>query len=292
MIEVLASGPGVFVQDGGRLGYAALGVPRSGAFDRGAWRAANRIVGNPPGAAALEVTLGGFSFRAAAACTVAVTGALCPGAPWGTAISLRAGERLRLGTPNTGVRSYVAVRGGIDVAPVLGSRSTDTLGGLGPAPVRPGDLLAVGPQPATPVPGVDAVPAGRQQPLRLLPGPRADWLEPNGITLLCSTDWRVRADSDRIGVRLAGPALRRRRHDELPSEPTLPGAVQVPADGRPIVFGPDAPVTGGYPVVAVLADADLDELAQLRPGETVRFRPAPGAVPATSARPRQRPPGS
>jgi biotin-dependent carboxylase-like uncharacterized protein len=292
MIEVLASRPGVFVQDGGRFGYAALGVPRSGAFDRAAWRAANRVVGNPAGAAALEVTLGGFAFRATVACTVAVTGAACPGAAWGTAVSLRAGERLALGTPSTGVRSYVAVRGGIDVAPVLGSRSTDTLGGIGPAPVRTGDRLAVGPQPATPVTGVEAVPVGRHQPLRLLPGPRADWVEPAAIALLGSTEWRVRADSDRIGVRLDGPALRRRRHDELPSEPTLPGAVQVPADGRPILFGPDAPVTGGYPVVAVLADADLDQMAQLRPGDTVRFRPAPGAISTTSARPPQPRPGS
>jgi biotin-dependent carboxylase-like uncharacterized protein len=292
MIEVLASGPGVYVQDGGRFGYAALGVPRSGAFDRAAWRAANRIVGNPPGAAAIEVTLGGLSFRAAAACTVAVTGAACPGAAWGTAISLRAGERLGLGTPSTGVRSYVAVRGGIDVAPVLGSRSTDTLSGLGPPPVRTGDRLPVGAQPPTPVAGVDAIPADRREPLRLLPGPRADWLEPEALALLTANEWRTGPDSDRIGIRLDGPFLRRRRRDELPSEPTLPGAVQVPTDGRPIVFGPDAPVTGGYPVVAVVADADFDALAQLRPGDTVRFRSAPGAAPATPARPPRRRPGS
>lgn len=292
MIEILASGPAAYVQDGGRFGYAALGVPRSGAFDRAAWRAANRVVGNPPGAAVLEVTLGGLSIRATAACTVAVTGAPCPGAACGTAITLAAGDRLRLGRPSTGARSYVAVRGGIDVPPVLGSRSTDTLGGLGPAPVRPGDRIPVGPQPVTPVSGADAVPGGRLDRLRLLPGPRADWLEPDSVARLTTTEWRVRADSDRIGVRLDGPALRRRRQDELPSEPTLPGAVQLPADGRPIVFGPDAPVTGGYPVVAVVADADLDALAQLRPGDTVWFSSAPGAAPATRARPPRRQPGS
>ncbi|MDT4997479.1 MAG: hypothetical protein QOD45_1547 [Pseudonocardiales bacterium] len=292
MIDVLASGQGVYVQDGGRVGYAALGVPRSGAFDRAAWRTANRIVGNPPWAAALEVTLGRLSIQAEAACTVAVTGAPCPGVAWGTPISLRAGERLQLGTPTAGVRSYLAVRGGIDVPPVLGSRSTDTLGGLGPPPVRTGDRLPVGRQPANQVAGVDAVPADGQAPVRVLPGPRADWLEPHAMALLTTIEWRVRADSDRIGVRLDGPALRRRRHDELPSEPTLPGAIQVPADGRPIVFGPDAPVTGGYPVVAIVADADLDALAQVRPGDTVRFSSAPGAAPATQARPPRRRPGS
>lgn len=270
MIEVLDPGPFATVQDCGRAGLAALGVPRSGAFDRAALRAANRLVGNPPDAAAIEVTFGGLTVRCSAAATLALTGAPCPGFASGTAVSLAAGTTIRLGTPPLGVRSYLAVRGGIAADPVLGSRSTDTLSGLGPAPLRRGDLLPIG----TSVPGPvsDAlVPPPARRPLRVVLGPRDDWFTPAAAAALTATVWQVRPDSNRIGIRLDGPPLDRAGHGELASEPALPGALQVPPDGRPILFGPDAPVTGGYPVIAVVTDADLDLAAQLRPGDGVRF---------------------
>jgi len=273
MIEILETGPLATVQDLGRPGYAALGVPRSGAFDRAALQLANRLVGNPDDAAAVEVTLGGLHLLLRDAATVALTGAACPGAPdRDVAVSLPAGARIRLGTPATGLRSYLAVRGGIAVAPVLGSRSTDTLSGLGPAPLRPGQLLPVGAA-AGVVSGASGLPrpAG---PLTVRFGPRDDWFTPSARRLLLDAEWTVRSESDRVGLRLAGPPLERVRPGELPSEPTLPGAVQVPPDGRPIVFGPDAPVTGGYPVLAVVTD--LDAAAQLRPGDRVRFRSGSG----------------
>jgi biotin-dependent carboxylase-like uncharacterized protein len=272
MIEIVDPGPFATVQDLGRSGWAALGVPRSGAFDRGAAQLANRLVGNEAPAAVLEATFGGLAVRALDAATFALTGAVCPGADFGVAFTAGAGVTFRLGTPPSGLRSYLAVRGGVAVEPVLGSRSTDLLGGLGPAPLRAGDRLPVGPEPAAPPSGA-AAPSGRPaRPLRVWPGPRADWFASNALDALTGSIWTVRAESDRVGVRLDGPPLRRVRDGELPSEPTLPGAVQVPADGRPILFGPDAPVTGGYPVLAVVADADLDAAAQLRPGDSVRFR--------------------
>lgn len=273
MIEVVATGPLATVQDRGRRGWAALGVPRSGAFDRSSAALANRLVGNAVEAAVIEATLGGLVVRALDAVTVACTGAVCPGPAWGVAATLPAGRVLRLGTPAGGLRSYLAVRGGVDVGAALGSRSTDRLSGLGPAPLRPGDRLPVGPQPTAPPSGAIAAPIPSGRVLDVLAGPRADWFADGALDHLAGQVWTVRGESDRIGVRLDGPALTRARHEELPSEPTLPGAVQVPADGRPIVFGPDAPVTGGYPVVAVLTDAALDLAAQCRPGDAVRFRP-------------------
>ena len=181
---------------------------------------------------------------------------------------------LELAVPPRGLRSYLAMRGGIDVPAVLGSRSTDTLSGLGPAPLRAGDRLAVGSL-AGEEPFVDiaAVGAPAERPvLRVLPGPRRDWLAPEAWAELGRAEWTVSTDSDRVGVRLAGPRLARARDDELPSEGLVPGAVQVPPDGAPVLFLADHPVTGGYPVLAVVVTADLGAAAQLRPGDVVRFR--------------------
>ncbi|MEO8889560.1 MAG: biotin-dependent carboxyltransferase family protein [Jatrophihabitantaceae bacterium] len=271
MIEILSPGPLATVQDLGRPGYADVGVARSGAFDRAALRAANRLVGNDPGAAAIEVTLGALVLITHGAATIALTGAACPGLDPGVALSLPAGSVVRLGVPTFGLRSYLAVRGAIAVAPALGSRSTDTLSGIGPQPLRAGDRLTVGAQPSGAVSGL-AFSARRSPPvLRVVLGPRTDWFSTDAADVLVQAEWTVRADSNRIGVRLDGPVLERVRTDELASEPTLPGALQVPPDGRPILLGPDAPVTGGYPVIAVVRDADLDAAAQVRPGDRVRF---------------------
>ncbi|WP_375489443.1 biotin-dependent carboxyltransferase family protein [uncultured Jatrophihabitans sp.] len=269
MIEIVEPGPSATVQDLGRIGRAAVGVPRSGGFDRAALRAANRLVGNPDNAAVVECTFGGLRLRVERAVTVALTGAACAGAPdWGRAVTLPAGAEVSLGTPAVGLRSYLAVRGGLDVDPILGSRSTDTLSGLGPPALRPGSRLAVGTARGNPADGTWVAPAGVDAH-RVVLGPRADWFTPAAAARLLEARWTVRDRSDRVGVRLDGPRLERAVDGELPSEPTVPGALQVPPDGRPIVFGPDAPVTGGYPVIAVLRD--LDPIAQARPGDTVRF---------------------
>ena len=282
MLTVLASGPLTTVQDRGRPGWASIGVTRSGAADRRAAALANRLVGNDAAAAVLEVTVDGLRVRAGRTLLVAVSGAPAPvtvdgrAAPFDAPLTLRPGQVLGLGNPAVGLRSYLAVRGGIGVPPVLGSRSTDTLSGLGPAPLRPGDVLPVGALAADePVVDVAPVRAPSSRPvLRVLPGPRRDWLAPAAWTALTAEDWTVSPDSDRVGLRLAGPRLDRARTDELPSEGLVPGAVQVPPDGAPVLFLVDHPVTGGYPVLAVVTTDDLPAAAQLRPGDRVRFRAA------------------
>jgi allophanate hydrolase subunit 2 len=177
------------------------------------------------------------------------------------------------GAPVTATRT---VRGGVDVPVVLGSRSTDTLSGLGPPRLTTGASLPVGTL-AADEPFVDVAPVrppSSAPVLRVLPGPRRDWLAPTAWTALTGQEWTVSADSDRVGLRLDGPVLERVRTDELPSEGLVPGALQVPPDGAPVLFIADHPVTGGYPVLAVVATADLPAAAQLRPGDRLRFRPA------------------
>jgi biotin-dependent carboxylase-like uncharacterized protein len=272
MIEILAPGPLATIQDRGRPGYAHLGVGCSGAADREAFDRANRLVGNDPAAAAIEVTLGGLAIRLPSPATVALTGAECPGAPgWNVAVTLPAGGHFALGVPRTGLRSYLAIRGGIAVPAVLGSRSTDTLGGLGPAALRAGDRVPTGSAITGRVSGDVAAAPGRRPRLRVIVGPRADWFKRKALTALTNAVWTVRPESSRAGVRLAGPPLKRKVTTELPSEPTVPGALQVPPDGLPILLGPDAPVTGGYPVIAVVHSHDLGDAGQLRPGDEVRF---------------------
>ncbi|MFD9536421.1 biotin-dependent carboxyltransferase family protein [Streptomyces sp. NPDC060010] len=279
---VVRAGALTTVQDLGRPGYAHLGVPRSGALDVGAHTLANRLLGNAPGAATLETTLDGVALRASGPVTVAVTGAPCAvrvsGRPvaWGAPVALRAGAELEVGAAESGLRGYVAVRGGFAVPPVLGSRATDLLSGLGPPVLSAGVLLPVGPPGRDPVRGVDAL--GVPGPptelvLPLVPGPRADWFEAESVARLLRAPYRVSAMSNRIGLRTeGGPALVRRRVGELPSEGMVLGAVQVPPDGLPVVFLADHPVTGGYPVVGVVpAGPALDAAAQARPGVTVRF---------------------
>jgi biotin-dependent carboxylase-like uncharacterized protein len=279
VLLVHAVGGPCLVQDAGRPGHAAIGVGVSGAADRASYALANRLVGNAPGAAALEVTLGGLEVEATGLAWVCVTGAPVPmtvdgrAEPTGAVLALRAGQRLHLGLPPSGLRSYLAVRGGLDVPSLLGSRARDTLAGLGPEPVRAGDRLSVGHEGLGEM-LVDAVPPmtyDDRATLRVVPGPRADWVA--DADRLVARAWRVGADSDRVGLRLEGtPFTAARGRGELPSEGALRGAIQVPPGGGPVVFGPDHPVTGGYPVVGVVVDADTDRLAQLRPGEELRFR--------------------
>lgn len=287
MIDVVATGPLATVQDLGRPGLGDIGVGVSGAADRGSLRLANRLVGNQEGAAAIEVTLGGLVLRPRRELTVAVTGAACPvtvaghGAAVNAVLTVPAGAELRLGTPDRGLRNYVAVRGGLDVEPVLGSRSTDVLAGLGPRPLSPGDELPAGSPPEV-FPHVDlapvATPPADEVVLRVEPGPRDDWFDEDAVTTLLSRPYTITADSNRVGMRLDGPELPRRRTDELPSEGMVAGALQVPPSGRPTLFLADHPVTGGYPVIAVVTSADVDRAAQARPGQRLRFRPLRGSA--------------
>jgi biotin-dependent carboxylase-like uncharacterized protein len=275
-LHVRATGASVLVQDLGRPGWAHLGVSRSGALDVPAAGLANRVVGNPAGAACLEVLLGGLELSTDDGVWIAVTGAPCEVVvdgrqrEFGAAVRVPAGGTLRLGRPASGLRTYVAVAGGIAVEPVLGSRSTDTLGRVGPPPVRVGDVLPVGESLRAPVP-VDTPRPLSWGPLRLLPVPRADRVAGDAVAQLSRTSYTVSPDSDRIGLRLVGEPLPLATTAELPSEGMVLGAVQVPPDGRPVVFLADHPKTGGYPVVAVVDERDLWQCAQLRPGEAVGF---------------------
>lgn len=288
-LEVLATGPLVLVEDTGRPGLAALGVGRSGAADRTAHRLGARLVGHPEGLASLEVLLGGLSVRARGRLTLAVTGAPAPASVDGrrvahaTLVDVPDSSTLTLAMAATGLRTYLTVRGGIDVPTVLGSRSTDTLSGLGPAPLRVGDVLPVG-DPGPGFPSVDHVaqraPEGTGPArLEVCPGPRASWVGgwSPGLGGLLAVPRVVAGDSDRVGLRLRGsPVLRAEpwQEAELASEGMVRGAVQVPSGGEPVIFLVDHPVTGGYPVVAVLTASAADRAAQLRPGDTVVLVPA------------------
>jgi biotin-dependent carboxylase-like uncharacterized protein len=283
---VRTAGPLTTLQDLGRPGLAALGVSGSGALDRGALRLGNRLVGNPEGAAGLEIAVGPFSGVADRDVWIAVTGA------WGLVtvggrpidpnhpVFVPAGAELAIGLAGHGLRYYLAVAGGWDVPPVLGSRSTDLLSGIGPAPVRDGDVLPIGDPHPDAIPALDVAPwsppYGGTITVPLFVGPRADWFTPGALERLFTGTWALSSSSNRVGARLDGEALERSAvsRGELPSEGMVAGAVQVPPSGLPTVLLADHPTTGGYPVIAVVASGALDLFAQLRPGQDLTFRHA------------------
>ncbi len=277
VVEVVDPGPLSTLQDLGRRGWAHVGVPRAGALDRGAAALGRRLVGGAPGDAVVETTMGGVVLRPHRAVTIAVTGAVCDvrvdrrSAPHGAPVTVPAGATVTVGPAVTGVRSYVAFAGGIAVEPVLGSRSTDTLAWVGPPRLAAGDVLALGTPGPLPEPPPAHVVRPRAAVLRLRRGPRADWLHEAAWAALDGSAYAVGPDSDRIGLRLEGRRIERRL-GELPSEGIVLGSVQLPPSGQPVVFLADHPTTGGYPVVAVVEDDDLDLCAQLRPGEQVTLR--------------------
>lgn len=288
-LTVLRVGFGVVTQDLGRPGFSDMGLGAAGAADRGSAALANRLVGNRPDAAVLEALLGSVTLRADAYVVAATAGAACPveieradgrvrGAASHEVLMLAPGDTLRIGTATTGLRSYVAVLGGFAVEPVLGSRSWDSLARLGPPPLSSGDVLPIGDARAS-WPIVDAVPQPDERwpddPLALdvTAGPRDDWFAPEWRDTLTGQDFTVGSDSDRVGVRTtAAQPLVRAVTVELPSEGVETGSLQVPPEGFPVLFLADHPVTGGYPVVAVLTPGSVDRAAQLRPGDTIRFR--------------------
>ena len=278
-LTVHATGPLALVEDLGRVGQAGIGVGRSGAADRAALRQGNRTLGNDEAAAGIEVTGGGLDVEVGdELIAMCVSGAQCDVTIDGSAVgshsvvSAPAGSRVRIGPPTLGLRAYLCVRGGIEVPEVLGSRSHDVLSGLGPAPLAAGDVLPVGASRGE-FPHVDYLVAPRGDDpvvLRAVLGPRHDWVTDPDV--LVAQPWRATQDINRVGMRLSGATFERAGTDQLPSEGIWRGAVQVPPSGEPVLFLADHPVTGGYPVVAVVIDEDVDRAAQVQPGQSLQFR--------------------
>jgi biotin-dependent carboxylase-like uncharacterized protein len=283
-LTVIRQGWATSIQDGGRPGWAHLGVSPSGAMDASSAALANRLVGNAVGAAVIE-SVGDLLVSVDHTTVMAVTGAQVEVQVDGrvdavnTPIMVGASSIMEIAVAPVGRGRwcYVAVLGGVDASPALGSRSWDSLGSVGPAPPRTGDRLSIGPAPAHGV-VVDLAP---QPPwpegdlmVRIWPGPRVDWFTSTAWSDLIGIRWTVGALSDRIGMRLEGGTVHHRPdRGELPSEGLVTGSVQVPPDGRPVVMMRDHPTTGGYPVIAVIDPADLDQLVQRQPGEGVRMVP-------------------
>lgn len=281
MIEILRAGLCDLVVDRGRPGWGALGVPAGGAADPAALMAANRLAGNSLVAAALEISLSGPILRFPFGAVVALTGAPFAATrssgvavAWNESLVMAAGETLSVDRARDGCRCWLAVRGGLAVGRVMGSRSTFLPAGFGGyfgRALKAGDTLRcdsstgdVGRLRAHPPPSDWA------SPLRVIAGPQAGLFDDAGLAAFFAGAYRVDASSDRRGLRLAGPVVTHARVD-LASQGVLPGAIQVPPDGQPIILGWDGPVTGGYPVIAGIISADLPKLAQLCPGDAVRF---------------------
>jgi antagonist of KipI len=283
-VRVVRPGALTTVQDLGRPGWGASGVPPSGAMDEVSFRAANLLAGNDEEAAALEITIGGpeLAFSDDHLCALAgasaearIDGELIPPA---RSFVVPAGTTLSIGTTRSGVRGYLAVAGGIDVPIVLGSRSTFLaagFGGMAGRALKAGDVLGIGPAKGPHRQrglATGALPeTGRQAILRVVRGPQQDAFTSAGIDAFYSSPYRVSPRSDRAGVRLEGAPIGLAGHADLDPEGVVTGSVQIPADGMPIVLGPDRPATGGYAKIATVISADLPLLAQARPGDTLRF---------------------
>jgi len=263
-LTVVRAGWVATVQDAGRPGLAHLGVPGSGAVDVDELALLNRLVGNRPDAAGLE-TAGGLALRALGPAVVATSAER-------VARSVAADDLVSVEPAPGELFGYLAVRGGLNVAPVLGSCSHDSLSGLGPPPLLDGQELAVGSDPGGELITEPAPRRPRPAVAEIWPGPRQDWFAPSALDQLRATEWRVSGVVSRVGVRLDGPALVRTVTAELPSEGLVRGAIQVPPAGRPVVMSADHPTTGGYPVIAVVDPASLTVVTQARPGAPVRFR--------------------
>lgn len=290
MLEVVDGGWLTTVQDLGRHGYARYGIPVSGAMDFFALSVANRLVGNPPDAAGLEITLEGPVLVATEPCLVAVTGAdlifQVDGRemPMWMSVFVRRGSVISFGGRRWGCRAYLAIAGGIDVPPVLGSRATylpGRFGGLDGRPLRPGDRLPVGPvsghlpeRAGQGFPRHLILPYSDQPILRAVPGPQDDHFTPAGLETFFSATYRILPTSDRMGYRLEGPPVAHSKGAEIISDGVPLGAVQVPPDGQPIVMMADHQTTGGYPKIATVIRTDIPLLAQCVPGESrVMFKP-------------------
>jgi biotin-dependent carboxylase-like uncharacterized protein len=281
------------VQDLGRWGFQAAGVPVAGPMDAYSHRLANRLVGNGDADAALEVTLIGPEFEASASLVCAVSGAEfrvtiddAP-VPLHTPFEIAAGARLRFGTRGAGARAAIAIRGGIAVEPVFGSRATSVVARLGPfggRALKTGDTLPIGPDPSParlragePLP----IPFGGAR-VRVMSGPHDSMFAPSAYGVLYGSRFIITPNSNRMGYRLEGPRLEHAGTADILSDGTPIGSIQVPASGQPIVLMADRQTTGGYPKIATVITADLPILGQLAPGDWVEFAPCsrPQAVAA------------
>ena len=283
MIEVIEPGAQTTVQDLGRRGQLRYGIPPSGALDVGAFIIANRLVGNADDAGALECTLTGPRFRVDARCAIAVTGADVPVSVNGQGVEtwrtllLEAGDTVRIGAARSGLRSYVAFSGGLDVPLRLGSRATylrGKLGGLEGRALRKGDRLALLAATLPPVHHLanDAVPVyGTEAVARIVLGPQGDRFTRAGIETFLSSPYPLLPQSDRMGARFAGARIEHVRGHDIVSDGIAAGSVQVPGDGQPIVLLADRQSTGGYTKIATVCSFDLGRIAQLRPGQVLRF---------------------
>lgn len=285
---VLDPGPLTTVQDLGRPGHLRYGVPPSGPIDRYAFLLANRLVGNPDTAAALECTMVGPKLQMLKESVVAVTGAEMPltvngrEVPRWTAIRVKAGVVVRLGASRSGVRAYLAVAGGIDVPPVLGSRSTylrGRLGGYQGRPLTRGDVLSVDVSPFPPerlegrAVRPEAIPVyGSEVEVRVILGPQSDRFTKSGIVAFLQGPYEPTPESDRMGVRLKGPPITHTRGHDIISDGVPLGGVQVAGDGQPIVLLVDRQTTGGYAKIATVCSFDVSRMGQLRPRQRLRFR--------------------
>ncbi|GGP27030.1 biotin-dependent carboxyltransferase family protein [Silvimonas amylolytica] len=278
-ISILKTGALATVQDAGRYDGAQWGVPRSGVMDIPAWLIGNLLVGNQPDLAAIEITLGGFSAQFETDCVIAITGAIAPVTldkktigQWRT-VTVRAGQILRVGFAETGARMFLCVSGGMDVALVIGARSTDLAGGFGGfegRALKAGDSVSIG-QPGGLAPDAWVRPPARGDILRILPGTEWSAFTIAAHQTLLSEAWVVTPDANRMGARLAGLELPLSQPLEMTSHAVHPGVVQVPPSGQPILLMADAQTTGGYPKIAQVIRADLWRIGQFRPGETIRF---------------------
>lgn len=282
-IHVVRPGLLTTVQDLGRWGHQASGVPVAGPMDSFSHRLSNALVGNRRSAATLEVTLIGPELQFERACSIALAGAdfevACGNRPIpiGTSTWLDDGARLQFGRRRAGARAYLAVAGGVLTPPLLGSRATHVvsrMGGVEGRALIATDVLPIhagqAPAPVRRAPGLTLSPSGRVR-LRVLPGPQADWFTSEALQTLSSTSFRVSPRSNRMGYRLEGPQLARSRSDEPISEPLTFGAIQVPAAGEPILLMADRQTAGGYPKIGCVIAADWPLAGQLAPGDFVEF---------------------
>lgn len=292
---VLSTGPQALFQDRGRFGFASVGVSSSGSFDRLSAARANHALGNDPNATVVEILVGSFEFEAHSQATIVFTGTdaavtaqssggRSKNATTNTIIDLEPGDRFCLDNAHYGMRAYLAVRGGFQAPEVLGSSATDLLSSLGPAPINVGDHLEIASDIADrqwwprlrQLPTLWHRPEGAIETLTVIRGPRDKWFTSESLDSFFHQIFTVSNDSNRIGIRLeAETPLSRRVEGELKSEGMVRGSIQVPPGGHPVMFGPDHPVTGGYPVIAVLTARSCDRSAQLLPGDRVRFKLQP-----------------
>lgn len=294
-LRVVSTAFPLLFQDEGRPGQGGQGVSASGALDLGAMRRANRAVGNPADAPVLEITLGPVRLRADVPMVLALAGAAQARVdghqvPPQTAFALDAGHEVAIDPPAAGMRSYLALRGGYEVAPVLGSAATDTLAFVGPAALTAGSVVAPANRPVVAVSVHEEAPAlpkaGDLVELPVTLGPRTDWFTPEMVQHFLTQEWLVTPQSSRVGIRLHGEQpMTREDNAELPSEGTETGAIQVPHSGQPVLFLADHPLTGGYPVIATVLPQALDLAGQIPPGARIRFTASAGFAPITPERP-------